>query len=234
MSALRPVHKCRFDIRYLTNTDGFFYVLIYALEIKGHTPAVIQNVVCVDEAHQKSFAAHFLPRWRLVKTELPVREREKQLVWARLSSPALCPGRQSLPLFPAAVEVEQGDVGLLLPADLLRSASEARAKPPRSQRTVPFSAKVRESLFFRGRRQLVRLLSLYALQLQRELWDIRGNPTEFEGDSVKTKSSVRTITHNHFHTLSYLLKVFAVTYSMDEWGGKRVETHRRKSVFTSV
>ncbi len=150
---------------------------------------------------------------------------EKQLVWAHLGSVRASNHSPQLPLFPAAEggEEKPGTDWLLLPASSPRSASEARAKPPLSQRRVPFSARVSESLVFRRRRQLVRLRSLYPLLIQQEHWDIGGNPTELKRDSVKTKAPVRARDHNHFHTLFYLVKVFAVTILITWMGGEGTE-----------
>lgn len=53
--------------------------------------------------------------------------------------------------------------------------------------------------------------SLYPLLVQWEHWDVGGNPTELKRDKEK-RVPVRARAHNHFHTLFFLVKVFAVNF----------------------
>lgn len=108
--------------------------------------------------------AHLLPIschvWRLVKTELPVSERKA----ASLSSPRSCPGQQSQPVTPTVPSLpareRRGAGGPTGRRCQKESSSRFVAEPPRqnlpaSQRKVPFSARVSESLLSDGEGSLL-------------------------------------------------------------------------------
>lgn len=181
----------------------------------------------------KDIIAHFLPIschvWRLVKTELLVSEWKA----ASLSSPRLCMGQQSQPVTPTVPSCRGGGgkkgaggpTGwLLLPASSPQSASEARAKPPLSQRKVPFSARASESLVSDGGGSLLEPLCLHPLLLQRERWDAGGNPTELKRDSVKTKGSCQGQRPQPFSHIVLPGKGVCshFTYYMDGWRGNHL------------
>lgn len=150
---------------------------------------------------------------------------EKQLVWAHLGSVLASNHSPLTPTVPSCWG--RGELGTWEAATASRLTAICVWSPGQTSRLPAESAIFCKSEWksgFRRRRQLVRLLSLHPLLIQRELWDVGGNPAELKRDSVKTKASVRGRAHNHFHTLFYLVKVFAVTLLITWMAGDSTES----------
>lgn len=173
----------------------------------------------------KGIITHLLPIscqvCRLVKTELLVSEWKA----ASLSSLRLRPGQQSQPVNSHCSQLlgkkRAGDQAAATASRLTAICVWSSGQTSRLPAESAIFCKSEWKSGFRRRRQLVRLLSLHPLLIQWELWDVGGNPAELKRVPVKTKASVRARAHNHFHTLFYLVKVFAVTLLITWMAGDR-------------